>query len=223
MCFRHELKHRISYSDYLTLRSRLQAVMSSDAHTGERGEYEIRSLYFDNYNDKALRQKIDGVNEREKFRIRYYNFDPGYICLEKKYKACGLSEKTGVILRRDEVERILAGDTEWMKDDGRKLVRELAIKMEFELLRPKVIVDYIREPYVYAPGNVRVTIDREIRTGLKCLDFFNPELATVKTGDIILLEIKYDEFLPELIFNMVQLKGRRDEAFSKYAACRMYG
>ncbi len=223
MCFRHELKHRLSYSDYLTLRSRLRAVMAQDGHAGESGEYKIRSLYFDNYNDKALRQKIDGVNEREKFRIRYYNFDPGYICLEKKYKACGLSEKTSAPLRRDEVERILAGDTAWMKDDARKLVRELAIKMEFELLRPKVIVDYIREPYVYSPGNVRVTIDRDIRTGLKCLDFFDPELVTVKTEDTILLEIKYDEFLPELIFNMVQLKGRREEAFSKYAACRMYG
>lgn len=223
VCFRHELKHRLSYSDYLTLRTRLRAVMSTDSHADESGEYRIRSLYFDNYNDKALKQKIDGVNEREKFRIRYYNFNAGHISLEKKYKACGLSEKTSAPITKEETERIISGDTEWMRNDGRKLVRELYIKMEFELLRPKVIVDYIREPYIFTPGNVRVTLDRDIRTAIKCLDFFESELPTVKTDETILLEVKYDSFLPELIFNIVQLKGRREEAFSKYAASRMYG
>ena len=83
MKFRHELKQEITYADMLVLRQRLKTVMQKDSHATD-GRYEIRSLYFDNLNDKALREKIDGVNVREKFRIRYYNGDTSLINLEKK-------------------------------------------------------------------------------------------------------------------------------------------
>ena len=86
------------------------------------------------------------------------------------------------------------------------------------------IVDYTREPFVFAPGNVRVTLDYNIRTGLKCTDFLNPDCVTVPAGDApIILEVKWDEFLPNIIRDAVQLDGRRSAAFSKYAACRIYG
>jgi hypothetical protein len=91
-------------------------------------------------------------------------------------------------------------------------------------LRPKTIVDYTREPFVYAPGNVRVTMDYNIRTGLLCTDFLNPSRITVPAGDApIILEVKWDEYLPDIIRDAVQLEGRRVAAFSKYAACRIYG
>ena len=91
-------------------------------------------------------------------------------------------------------------------------------------LRPKTIVDYTRTPFVYAPGNVRVTIDENIRTGLRCTDFLNPHCVTVPAGgSIILLEVKWDEYLPDIIRDAVQRPGRRAGAFSKYAACRVYG
>lgn len=207
----------------ITLRQRLHAVASPDKN-GTNGKYFIRSLYFDNLSDKALREKLDGVNQREKFRIRYYDFDTSVIHLEKKSKMHGLGNKQMADLSKEEVERILEGETAWMMDTQKPLVQELASKMLSQGLRPKTIVDYTREAFVYAPGNVRVTLDYNIRTGLRSVDFLNPECVTIPAGDApIILEVKWDEFLPDIIKDAIQLEGRHSAAFSKYAACRIYG
>ena len=221
--YRHEWKHEISYADLLAIRQRLRAVAESDPHA-ENGRYLIRSLYFDNLSDKALREKIDGVNMREKFRIRYYNGDPSVIHLEKKSKRAGLGTKYSAELTKDEAQSIVDGELDWMLSSGRPLVQELYCKMRYQGLRPKTIVDYTREPFIYRPGNVRVTFDYDIRTGLSCTDFLNPDCVTIPAGDApILLEVKWDAFLPSVIRDCVQTPGRRVEAFSKYAQCRIYG
>lgn len=221
--YRHEWKHEISYADLLAIRQRLRAVAESDPHAAN-GCYLIRSLYFDNAEDKALREKIDGVNLREKFRIRFYNGDTSVIHLEKKSKRAGLGTKYSAELTRDEAQKIVDGDLDWMMSSGRDLVQELYCKMRYQGLRPKTIVDYTREPFIYRPGNVRVTFDYDIRTGLQCTDFLNPDCVTVLAGDApILLEVKWDAFLPDIIRDAVQTPGRRVEAFSKYAQCRIYG
>ena len=221
--YRHEWKHEISYADLLAIRQRLRAVAESDPHA-ENGRYLIRSLYFDNLSDKALREKIDGVNLREKFRIRYYNGDLSVIHLEKKSKRAGLGTKYSAELTKDEAQSIVDGELDWMMSSGRPLVQELYCKMRYQGLRPKTIVDYTREPFIYRPGNVRVTFDYDIRTGLICTDFLNPDCVTIPAGDApILLEVKWDAFLPSVIRDAVQTPGRRVEAFSKYAQCRIYG
>ena len=221
--YRHEWKHEISYADLLAIRQRLRAVAESDPHA-ENGRYLIRSLYFDNLSDKALREKIDGVNMREKFRIRYYNGDPSVIHLEKKSKRAGLGTKYSAELTKDEAQSIVDGELDWMMASGRPLVQELYCKMRYQGLRPKTIVDYTREPFIYRPGNVRVTFDYDIHTGLSCTDFLNPDCVTIPAGDApILLEVKWDAFLPSVIRDCVQTPGRRVEAFSKYAQCRIYG
>ena len=221
--YRHEWKHEISYADLLAIRQRLRAVAESDPHA-QGGRYLIRSLYFDNLDEKALREKIDGVNLREQFRIRYYNGDTSVIHLEKKSRRAGLGTKFSAALSREEAQRIVDGDPDWMMDSGRPLVQELYCKMRWQGLRPKVIVEYTREPFIYRPGNVRVTFDYDIRTGLSCTDFLNPDCVTIPAGDApILLEVKWDAFLPNIIRDAVQTPGRHAEAFSKYAQCRIYG
>lgn len=222
MDFRHEWKHEISYSDMLVLQQRLGAVMQRDKNAVD-GKYFIRSLYFDNAADKSLREKLDGVNNREKFRIRYYNFDTSVIHLEKKSKRSGLGNKEMATLTTDEAQQIVNDSWEWMKDADRPLVRELYSKMQSQGLRPKTIVDYTREPYIYAPGNVRVTLDYDIRTGLRSVDFLSPHCVTIPAGNApIILEVKWDAFLPNIIRDIVQLEGRHTSAFSKYAICRIY-
>ena len=224
MLYRSELKHVIDAADKAAICANLRAVAKPDAHAGPTGQYFIRSLYFDSIADKALREKIDGVNEREKFRIRYYNHDPSVIHLEKKVKRNGLGYKVSVDLTAEEAQRIVNGDTLWMASSGRGLLIELYSKMKSEGLRPKTIVDYTRTPFVYAPGNVRVTIDENIRTGLRCTDFLNPHCVTIPAGEpMILLEVKWDAYLPDIIRCAVQVKGRRAAAFSKYQQCRIYG
>ena len=223
MKLRHEWKHEISYADLLILRQRLSVVAKKDAHAID-GKYLIRSLYFDNIADKALREKLDGISRREKFRIRYYNGDTSVIRLEKKSKIGGLGNKQSAKLTAEEAQWIVDGRLDWMMQSDRPLIQELYVKMTTEGLRPRTIVDYTREPFVYAPGNVRVTLDYNIRTGLNCVDFLNADCATIPAGDApIILEVKWDEFLPEVIRDIVQLENRRVGAFSKYAACRIYG
>ena len=223
MDFRHEWKIEINYADLLALRSRLRVIMAADKHTVD-GKYLIRSLYFDSSTDRALREKIDGVNRREKFRIRYYNGDVSFLRLEKKSKLNGLCNKKSEAITAEQVQAIIKGDVSRAPQDAPPLIQELYYKMKTEALRPKDVVDYIREPFVCHAGNVRVTFDYNIRTGLQCTDFFQAGFVTIPAGDApILMEVKWDAFLPDVIRDAIQIPGRRSSAFSKYAQCRIYG
>jgi len=223
MKYRHEWKHEINYADLLTLRMRLSAVMQTDSHA-INNKYEIRSLYFDTPSDKALREKIDGVNFREKFRIRFYNGDTSFISLEKKSKINGLCAKVSCPLTKDEAQKIVDGNILWMRDCDRPLCRELYSKMVTEQLAPKTIVDYTREPFIFPAGNVRVTIDYNIRTGDFRTDFLSTDTLTLPAGDSpYILEVKWDEYLPDIIKDAVSIPSRHASAFSKYAQCRIYG
>lgn len=221
--YRHEWKHEITFIDMLAIRQRMRVIAKADAHA-IAGRYEIRSLYFDNLSDKALREKLDGVNRREKFRIRYYNGDTSLIHLEKKSKINGLGTKASARLSVEEARALVDGDYGWMMESGRPLIEELYSKMRSQGLRPRTIVDYTREPFIYGPGNVRITLDYNIRTGLEAINFLDTDCVTIPVPDSpIILEVKWDEYLPAIIRDAVQLEGRRTAAFSKYAACRMYG
>ena len=224
--FRHELKYMVPYAEYLSLRERLRKVMLTDPHTGPDGKYRIRSIYFDNVYDKALKEKVDGVAKREKFRIRYYNDDFSFLTLEKKMKIDNLCLKYDARITEEECRKILAGDLEWMKDSPLELVKELYAKMHYQLMKPRVLVSYTREPYIYPAGNVRVTFDSEIRTSLFCQEFLTKEVMDISATDTpqdMILEVKYDAFLPEVIQDIVQLNVIRQQAFSKYGACRRFG
>ena len=222
MQFRHEVKHEISQYDMLVLRHRLRAVMRPDPHA-EDGKYLIRSLYFDNTDDKALREKLSGCAEREKYRIRLYNYNTDLIHLERKYKNRSLGYKDSVTLTTDQARAIAAGDLDFPGWQDNDILRTFRQKMLGQGLRAKVIVDYEREPFIFDAGNVRVTLDYHIRTGLTCTDFLNPDCITVPISyDPVILEVKWDNYLPDVIRNAVQLDGRHNGAFSKYAACRMF-
>ena len=222
MQLRHEWKHEITYLDMLLIRQRLKAVAKVDKNA-VNGKYQIRSLYFDTPSDRALREKLNGVSRREKFRIRYYNGDTSLIHLEKKVKIAGLGTKFLANLTKEQAQAIVDGNLDWMKENEQELVRELYVKMKNEGLQPKTIVDYEREPFTFSAGNVRVTLDYNIRTGLGYTDFLNTDCITISVAESpIILEVKWDEFLPTVIRDVVQLENRQTKAFSKYAVCRMY-
>lgn len=223
MKLRHEFKHEITEFDYLVLRSKLTATLFPDTN-GVGGKYKIRSLYFDNLHDTALREKVDGVNCREKFRIRNYDNDTSFIRLEKKSKINGLCNKVSARITAQEVADIIAGNVDFMEHHQAPLMRELFFKMKNQGLQPKTIVDYTREAFTYPAGNVRITLDYDIRTGLSSTDFLNPNCVTIPAGDkVIVLEVKWDEYIPDFVKAIVQLDGRRAAAYSKYGACRVYG
>ena len=221
MQFRHEVKHEISQADMLVLRHRLRAAMRPDPHA-QNGVYTIRSLYFDNVDDKALREKLSGYAEREKYRIRLYNHNTDLIHLERKYKNRALGYKDSASLTPEQARAIAAGDLDFPGWQDNDILRTFRSKMLDQGLRAKVIVDYEREPYIFDAGNVRVTLDYNIRTGLSCTDFLNPDCITVPVfGCPVILEVKWDNYLPDVVRDAVQLSGRHAGAYSKYAACRM--
>lgn len=200
--------------------------MRPDLHTGADGRYLIRSIYFDNYKDKALQEKTEGVARREKFRIRYYNDDFSFIVLEKKRKDNNLCLKFDAEITEEECRQLLEGSLNWMRGHPSELVRELYVKMHTQMLRPRVLVSYVREPYIYRAGNVRVTFDSQVRTTLYHRRFLEEKVIDISAFDEsrdMILEVKYDAFLPEVVRGMLQTGVMRQEAFSKYAACRRFG
>lgn len=217
--YRHEYKYPVTAGQCLLLEGKLGQVLSRDAHAKDGG-YTIRSLYFDDDRDTALWEKMDGVDPREKFRIRIYNRQKDYICLEKKCKRGDMTKKLQCRLTYDQCQAILAGDIDGLWLQGNGLLAELYAKMR-EGLKPKTIVEYDRIPFVYAPGNVRVTLDRSIRTGLAAKDLFG-DVPVVSVAPHDVLEVKYDAYLPDVVRMLTAGLETNRISVSKYALCRRY-
>ena len=176
--------------------------------------------------DKALREKRNGVQKREKFRIRYYNDDVSFLVLEKKMKWNNLCLKIDARLTEEECRALLGGDKSWMMAHPSGLVRELYCKMGSQQLRPKVLVSYIREAYLYAAGNVRVTFDSHIRSTLFHRPFLEEGVPDIDVSDNpgdMVLEVKFDAFLPDVVQILLQTGNIREQSYSKYGACRKFG
>ena len=161
------------------------------------------------------------MNEREKYRLRLYNDDTSFIRLERKSKKNGLCFKESAIISERECRQLLDGDLSALKENGNPLCLDLYTKMHYQQLRARNIVDYRREAFIYSMGNVRVTLDYDIRTSSNINDFLNPTPVPIPISGVYILEVKYDNFLPEIIRGMVSLSSRRSTAFSKYAVTRI--
>ena len=223
MKLRHEYKFSINGADDYIVSNRLRKLFKQDEFADEFGNYRVSSLYFDTPNDKALRQKLDGVSEREKFRIRYYNDDLSFIRLEKKIKKAHLNAKFNTMLSKDDVEKIIKGDIDFLLHSKDALKIELYSKMRGQLLKPISIVTYEREAFQYIPGNVRITVDRNVRTTLSPKHFLDVDAVHMDVErDFTIFEVKYDNFLPEIVKLAVQIPDRQARENSKYALSRRF-
>lgn len=222
LTFRHELKYYCNYHQYKIMVQKLKHVMKLDRHADVSGRYHIRSLYMDDINNKALHEKLAGTRDRVKYRFRLYNHEDKLIHLEKKIKKDNYIAKVKVPLQRDQMDELLQGNIGVIANSSQPLLQEVYYEMKNRLLRPKVIVDYVREAYTVHTGNVRITFDSDLRTGLHSVDLFNKHLPSVRALDenFIILEIKYDEYLPEYVRAVLQLEGLRRQSASKYVICR---
>lgn len=222
---RKEIKHAISQFDYTILKNKLKYVMKLDSNAGRDGRYLIRSVYFDNFENKILNEKKEGYFKRDKYRVRIYGKSSDYIKLEKKSKRNNLTFKEKCYITKHEYEWIRIGEIQWMEYDKRPLIRELFIQMYLYQLKPTTVVDYIREAYVYPNGNVRITFDSKIQTSFRNVDIFNPDLVMIPAFDPnqLILEVKFDEYIPDIIKIPLQMMDRRPDAYSKYQLSRMYG
>ena len=223
--YRHEFKYLVSAAQIPLLRSRISCFMSPDPHTGPAGNYEIRSLYFDDYHNRCFCENENGTDPRAKFRIRIYNTSASRITLECKRKEHGMTHKTACPLTPDQAQSLMRNlplpGTELVSP----LLRKLDLLRQTELMHPVVIVNYVREPFIYADGNVRVTFDTDISSAVPDPErFFSSELPArpVLPLGSQLMEVKYDGFLPDFIYRSLNLGQLRQTSFSKYYLCRKY-
>lgn len=219
---RHELKYYIHQFEYEAMRNRLRPVVQHDRHSVSEDGYHIRSLYFDNSSDTALHDKNKGILRRYKYRIRIYNKSDQSIKLERKSKQDSYVWKETVQLTREEYERILRGDVAFLRDSPHPIARDFYYRYTWTKMEPRVIVDYMREAYVCEQGDVRITFDKELMSGVNSLDIFDPNLVTVEAihEPKMIVEVKYLHYVPSHVKSLMQLERHQRSAISKYVICR---
>lgn len=217
---RHELKYSITMSDYYRMRSLIEPFVHRDSHAGENG-YFIRSLYFDDVFSSGYYEKESGIERRRKYRIRIYNLSDRSIKFEIKDKLDSYIAKLSASITREECERMIAQDYSFMLDSESRAMRMGYIDARTKLLHPMVVVDYDRDAFVCSEGNVRITFDMNVRAGIASYDIFDADMVTVpalEDGRII-LEVKYDDYLPSYIRQLLRPVNSWQLSQSKYAMC----
>ena len=220
--YRVEDKFSCSEMEMFLLKTRLQSVLHTDTNQKDKEGYQITSVYFDDYWDSCLQEAIDGVKERCKYRIRIYDDTFDVIKLEIKYKKESRIYKRSQRISKEEMETFLRGECverESEKDDCISLMN-LAIKSK--KLEPVVIVEYDRTAFVYETGNVRITLDSNLRYSTNIDDFISgkKESYRVVPEQNRVIEVKYDEILPGVIARIIENGNMIQTSFSKYCICR---
>lgn len=220
MRFRHELKYLINEGDAELLRERLRVVLTPDVHA-LGGQYHIRSLYFDDYWNTAYEDKLGGFAQRKKYRIRIYDRSRDVIRLECKIKQGAYICKTGAALSEKELECIWRGDYAFLLTRPEPLCREFYYQCVSRVMRPRVYVDYEREPFVMPAGDVRITFDKDVRGAYPAWSMFSDQLVfqhVLDPGKLV-MEVKFTEFLPRVVQKILPPRAAELSAVSKYTLC----
>ena len=218
--YRHELKYLINEGEHTALACRMAPVFKLDKHA-RAGGYTIRSLYFDDYCNSAYEEKDAGIFMRKKYRVRIYNGSDKVIKLERKKKYGSWIYKEDAPLTHEQFDRILAGDVGFMEHSEHQLCREFYVEYVSNVLRPRVIVDYEREPWILDAGTVRITFDMNVRAAVGGFDIFDstlPVLPVLEPGKLV-MEVKFTEFLPQIVRDILPGKAQEITAASKYVLC----
>lgn len=220
--YRHEFKYIVSNSEAKIVTERMKRLMSFDRHTDETHKYRIRSVYFDDFRNSCLTDNEAGVDPRKKYRVRIYNGSADVIHLECKYKICGKTYKDSVPLNYETALVLLRGQYLRTISNQPGLLASLTAEMMKSWMKPVCIVDYERTPFVCPNGNVRITVDENISGSCHIDSFFSGQLVAVPVlaPGMCILEVKFDEFIPDHIYSALQLDNLENTSFSKYYFCR---
>lgn len=221
--YRHENKFIISYAQKAEMENFIAGVLDKDNHLiGD--VYNIRSIYFDDYNHSCFYENENGVDPREKFRIRIYNGSDGIIRLELKKKQKLMTQKLQCSLDREQVIKIINGEPLEHFGNLHPLLRKFELQRMCRMLHPDVIVDYDRVPYIHELGNVRITFDMNISASNDFEHFFDSTISKrpIMMTDMLICEVKYDEFLPNYIEDLICTNIGQRISFSKYYMCKHF-
>lgn len=218
---RHELKYYINEAAYYDLRGLLKTLFLPDENMKNENGYGIRSMYFDDYENSCAKDKEDGVRLRHKYRVRIYDGSDQVIKLERKSKFDSYISKISASLTLDEYRRILNHDYSFLPFMRKEVCTDLFCAYKTKLMRPTVVVDYQREAYYLREGNVRITFDKHLRGGMNCMDMFDPNLilTSVLPRNILIIEVKYDDYLPDFVRRILKGHTKNYSAISKFLIC----
>lgn len=219
--YRVENKYNCSESELLILQNRLEGILQPDSNENHPEGYSIISLYFDDWQDNCLNDTVDGVEVRDKYRIRIYNNSLDVIKLEVKSKKDGYIYKKSKTITKEQADMLMRGECIEDSSSVEDPATLFNVAIRTRGLRPKVIVAYERKAYVFGPGNTRITLDRNVRASNRVEDFGSENISYdfLHEYDKV-LEVKYDEFIPGFLLQLLELGNMQQTSYSKYQLCR---
>jgi hypothetical protein len=222
--YRNELKYLINAHQKNVMANKLSKICQRDSFSDADGGYLVSSLYFDDYNHSAIFDKLSGISDRKKFRIRVYNYQTNVIKLERKIKRANVTEKSHVQISKEEYDTLITGDVSFLRHKDNAVAKDFYLYYQTKNLRPSVVVEYRREAYIYKYGDVRITFDYLLRAGVFQKNLFSNEyMVSAIPQDQIILEVKYTGYFPDVIRNIVQTDNLQWQSSSKYVKCFVVG
>lgn len=220
--YRHEEKYLISRGEYEYLSRLLSAALKRDSHSLKKGEYFIRSLYFDTLDNRAYEEKMGGILERMKIRLRIYDTDAGSAKLEIKNKSGAGVLKESVTVSRLTAKEMARSRYEEILAVQHPTAQKVYRYFKTDSYRPVVLIDYEREAYVMPVFQVRITFDKNLRARLGAGAFFErtAPMYQVMRGDQMILEVKYNHMLPQYVKAMLGSAAKQAMPMSKYCMSR---
>jgi hypothetical protein len=222
---RQEIKYYINYLDYINLSRKISNVLQRDFHDSGPDGYKVRSLYFDNKSNNSYFEKISGVESRKKIRIRVYNNSNSIIKMEIKNKKNATIIKESFLLNNEDLSDLSKGCYDCLLKYDNKIAKKLYYEFSKDYYKPVIVIDYIREAYNYSINNVRITFDKKIlKNEFDFAEIFSQDLEMHPVIDNrrIILEIKYDDFVPSWIKDLLQVSRFERCAISKYTLSRYF-
>ena len=220
--YRHELKYFVSFLDHKVLSEIFSQTLQTDPHSNRDREYWIRSLYFDTPGNNDYYEKMIGVDERKKVRLRIYNENQSKVKAEIKYKFNQyMLKETGIITREDAL-KLIDGHREILLNYNNASLNQVYYIISRDLYRPAVLVDYEREAYICNTQDIRITFDKNIRGSSVDFGLFekNINMSPVFDEKTMVMEIKYNRFLPDWLREVLTQCNAERYAISKYCLSR---
>ncbi len=222
--YRNELKFYINAYQKNVMANKLNNICQRDSFSDAAGGYLVSSLYFDDYNQSAIFDKLSGVRDRKKFRVRIYNYQSNVIKLERKIKRGIVTNKSHIQISKEEYNSLISGDVSFLRQIDDIVAKDFYLYYRTKNLRPRVVVEYRREAFIYKYGAVRITFDYLLKAGVFQKDLFsNGYMISAIPPDQIILEVKYSGYFPVVIRNIIQIYNLQWQSSSKYVKCCVVG
>lgn len=222
--YRNELKYFINTHQKNTLANKLSKICQRDKFSDSNGSYLISSLYFDDYHQSSFFDKMSGISDRKKYRVRIYNYQSNVIKLERKIKRENVTEKSHIQISKKEYDSLIRGDVNFLRQKDDAVAKDFYLNFRNKNLRPRVVIEYRREAYIYKYGDVRITFDNLLKAGTFQKDLFSiGYLVSAIPNDQIILEVKYSGYFPDVVRNIIQINNLQWQSISKFIICCVVG